>query len=215
VTFSHKAALENMIQRQLRSRGINNPAVLDAMSKVPRHEFVPEAGIEEAYGDHALPTLAGQTISQPYMVARMTELLDVKPGMNVLEIGTGSGYQAAILAAMDAQVTSVERYESLASQARSRLAQLLPDAQIKIILGDGTAGYADNAPYDRILVTAAAPRLPEAYREQLKNPGIVVIPIGDRIQQTLTVFYRHGEDWQRTHDVPCRFVLLIGRDAWP
>ncbi len=214
MTMSYQSAMEQMIRRQIQARGVDSPAVLQAMSRVPRHEFVPDADIEEAYSDQAMATAEGQTISQPYMVARMTQLLDVSPGMHVLEIGTGSGYQTAILAVMGASVTSIERYDSLAADARKRLDRLFPDLPVDIVVGDGTKGYEPHAPYDRLLVTAAAPSLPEACRRQLKEDGVIVIPIGDRHHQILTVFYRRGDDWQRQHDVPCRFVPLVGQDGW-
>ena len=208
------AAAEKMVHDQLESRGIRSRAVLDAMRSVPRHRFVPDLPIEQAYSDRALPTSAGQTISQPFMVARMTELLSAQPGMKVLEIGTGSGYQTAILAHLGLEMVSIERNRDLLERARTILSELCPLAPIQLILADGTLGYPDEAPYDRILVTAAAPRIPKAYESQLADPGRIVIPLGDRHTQTLTVIDRHADQFTADDDVACRFVPLVGEDAW-
>ncbi len=210
----HTAAAEQMVHAQLESRGIRSHAVLDAMRAVPRHLFVPELPIDQAYSDRALPTLDGQTISQPFIVARMTELLSAQPGMKVLEIGTGSGYQTAILAHLGLEVVSVERNPVLLDRARAVLAEACPLAPIHLALGDGTLGCPDEAPYDRILVTAAAPRLPKAYEDQLTNPGRIVIPLGDRHTQALTIIDRHDGRFTTHDDVACRFVPLVGQDGW-
>jgi protein-L-isoaspartate(D-aspartate) O-methyltransferase len=215
-----EAAREKMVRTQLQARGVRSQAVLDAMRAVPRHLFVPELSIEKAYSDRALPTAAGQTISQPYIVARMTELLSVQPGMKVLEVGTGSGYQTAILACMGAEVVTVERSPELLEWARNALAEVCPEvlgtfgAPIRMLLADGSMGAAEDAPYDRILVTAAAPRVPKAYEAQLTDPGRLVIPLGDRYTQTLTIIDRQGDQFTATNDVACRFVPLIGEDGW-
>lgn len=208
------AAAERMVSTQLVARGIKHPAVLNAMRAVPRHRFVPDVTIERAYSDHALPTTAGQTISQPYVVARMTELLSVQPGMRVLEIGTGSGYQTAILAHMGASVVTIERSPELMDRARQVLAEVCSGADIRMLLTDGTLGDPDGAPFDRILVTAAAPHVPHAYLEQLADPGRIVIPLGDRHGQTLTVIDRRADQFTRTDDLACRFVPLVGEDGW-
>ena len=236
-----EAARENMVRSQIETRNIHSRAVLDAMRSVPRHLFVPEVSIERAYSDHALPTAAGQTISQPYIVARMTELLSVQPGMKILEIGTGSGYQTAILAHMGARIVTIERSPELHELARTTLAEVCPGTlipktpgetpggtpggtpgageipgagAIRLVLNDGTLGYPDDAPYDRILVTAAAPNVPNAYEAQLTDPGRIVIPLGDRYTQMLTVIDRQGDQFSATDDVACRFVPLIGKDGW-
>lgn len=204
-----------MVRTQLRPRGIRDPAVLAAMLAVPRERFAPGLSPKLTYADHPLPTDHGQTISQPYVVAHMTELLRVKPGHRVLEIGTGSGYQTAILAYLGSVVVSVERHADLAHSARQRLGELIPDARMTVVVGDGSLGCAEHAPYDRILVTAAAPGLPTALDEQLNPRGRLLIPLGDRKSQVLTVFERDGDEMVRHNDLPCRFVPLIGADAWP
>lgn len=207
-------AARQMVRTQLRDRGIRDVRVLEAMRRVPRHLFVPEVDIATAYGDHALPTAEGQTISQPYIVARMSELLDVQPSLKVLEIGTGSGYQTAVLAALGAQVISLERHASLAQRARQTLKQIVPGAAIEIVVGDGTVGYPLASPYDRILVTAASPRVLDAYRQQLADGGRLVLPVGDRDKQVLTVVDRRGDRYTPRDDLSCRFVPLVGEDAW-
>ena len=184
------------------------------MLEVPRHRFLPGRSVAEAYGDHALPTTDGQTISQPFVVAHMTQCLDVRPGMTVLEIGRGSGYQAAILAAMGARVTSIERHETLARSARDRLAKIVPDYPISIHVGDGSRGFLPSAPYDRIMVTAAAPSLPAHLDQQLASAGKLLIPLGSRSEQTLTLFELFDDELRRRSDLPCRFVPLIGAAAW-
>lgn len=204
-----------MVRTQLRARGIRDAAVLEAMRRVERHRFVPDLPPEQAYGDHALPIDAGQTISQPYVVAHMTEQLRVDPGMRVLEIGTGSGYQCAVLVALGAVVVTVERHAALSEAAKNRLNAICPDADLTFVVGDGSRGHAEHAPYDRILVTAAAPALPAALDEQLAADGRMVIPLGDRSEQVLAVFERRENDLVRRDDLPCRFVPLIGADAWP
>ena len=205
---------QRMIDQQLRNRGIVDEAVLGAMASIPRHRFIPDVPIEKAYSDQPLATAHGQTISQPYMVALMTQRLRVEPNARVLEIGTGSGYQTAILAQLGAIVVSLEQDEFLAQRARDTLGELGYSSNVTIIQTDGSLGWPPARPYDRILVTAAVPHLPQAYRQQLADPGRVVIPIGDLRQQQLTIFdLQHGR-WSHQTDVGCRFVPLVGRDAW-
>jgi len=203
-----------MVQAQIAGRGIDDERVLDAMRRVPRHRFVPRQPMEEAYADRALPTASGQTISQPYMVARMTQLLAVEPGQKVLEVGTGSGYQAALLLELGAKLTTIERYEQLAAPAETLLRELYPEADLQVVVGDGSLGYADAAPYDRILATCGAPDLPDAYRQQLADPGRIVIPTGERGDQILMVYELAAGQWTSTHDIGCRFVPLVGEQGW-
>ena len=203
-------AAERMVRSQLRGRDVRDERVLAAMQHVPRHRFVPEVDMERAYGDHALPTAEGQTISQPYIVAKMTELLAVEPGMNVLEVGGGSGYQAAVLAQLGARVVSMERYASLARQAERTVRAIMPEASVQFVVGDGTLGYPLAAPFDRILITAATPKVPAPLDEQLADPGRVVAPIGDSAQQWLTVRRREGGALTERAVLACRFVPLLG-----
>jgi protein-L-isoaspartate(D-aspartate) O-methyltransferase len=199
-----------MVSGQLRGRGIKDERVLEAMGAVPREAFVSAAERRHAYADEALPIDAGQTISQPYMVARMTELLDVQPGDRILEIGTGSGYQAAVLARLGAHVTSLERQAVLAPTARTRIQDLGLGDQVEIRVADGSLGDPTGAPWDGIIVTAAAPAIPDALREQLADGGHLVIPVGPRDRQILMVVTRHGQDWSEQPDGACIFVPLIG-----
>jgi protein-L-isoaspartate(D-aspartate) O-methyltransferase len=199
-----------MVAEQLRSRGIKNEHVLNAMASIPRDAFVPEDARREAYADEALPIGAGQTISQPYMVAQMTDLLDVQPDNRILEIGTGSGYQAAVLAWLGARVTTYERQESLIADARTRLDALGIGDRVEIHLADGSLGDPGGAPWDGIIVTAAAPAVPNELREQLADGGRLVIPVGPRDRQILTLVTRHGDVWTERPDGACVFVPLIG-----
>lgn len=210
----YAALRARMVEEQIRARGVRDPRVLEAMRQVPRHRFVPEALRHEAYADTPLPTEHGQTISQPYMVARMLELAEIEPGLRVLEVGTGSGYQAALLDRMGAEVFGVERVPGLLESARQRL-DALGAGRVRLLLGDGSLGWRDHAPYDRVLVAAAAPRVPEALKEQLGDRGVLVIPVGDSSTQRLEVWRRTPEGdfaWRRLGE--CRFVPLLGRDAW-
>jgi len=203
-----------MVQSQLVARGITHPRVLEAMRRVPRHLFVPPERVPDAYSDHALPIGAGQTISQPYMVALMTQLLDPAPSHRVLEIGTGSGYQAAILAELANEVVTVEREESLSQRAREVL-ESLGYRNIIFVVGDGTDGYLPLAPYDGIIVTAGAPFIPQPLIEQLAPRGKLVIPVGHRYEQVLTLAEKdeQGKLHISEHGY-CVFVPLIGKHGW-
>ena len=203
-----------MVEIQLRHRGIRDQRVLDAMLRVPRHEFVPSALVNAAYDDRPLPLGDAETISQPYIVAVMTEAARVEPGDKALEVGTGSGYQAAILAYLGARVYSVERNAGLARTARESLARLGYDG-VEIIVGDGSEGYPQAAPYTVIIVTAAAPAVPPALLEQLADEGRLVIPVGDLRQQDLLLIHKQaGQVKTRVLD-PCQFVPLVGKAGWP
>lgn len=203
-----------MVAQQLQRRGIKDRRVLEAMSSVHRELFVPNVPASLAYDDSALPIDAGQTISQPYMVARMTELLQVEAGDRILEIGTGSGYQAAILARLGARVTTIERHADLAEQARERLAAL-DIGGVDLRVGDGSRGDPDGAPWDGIVVTAAAPAIPDALREQLAIGARLVIPVGPRYQQDLIVVERRGPaDWDEWSDGAVVFVPLVGEGGF-
>ncbi|MGE4357496.1 MAG: protein-L-isoaspartate(D-aspartate) O-methyltransferase [Candidatus Omnitrophota bacterium] len=204
---------QKMVNDQLLSRGIKDKRVIEAFLKVPRHKFVSENNITEAYDDHPLPIGEGQTISQPYMVALMTECLDLKGEEKVLEIGTGSGYQTAILAELALEVYSIERFSSLAEKARLALTDL-GYKNIKIKIGDGTLGWEEFAPYDRIIVTAGAPEIPPPLILQLKENGRLVIPLGDSFSQVLTVIEKIGNRIKKEEICGCVFVPLVGRYGW-
>jgi protein-L-isoaspartate(D-aspartate) O-methyltransferase len=207
-------ARARMVQSQLRDRGIKDPRVLAAMAAVPREAFVPEGERGGAYDDGPLPIGAGQTISQPYMVARMTELLRLTGGERVLDIGTGSGYQAAILAQLGCEVLSIEREAQLAATARERLAAQGFGERVEVRTGDGTLGAPEGAPWDGIVVAAAAPAIPDTLREQLAERRRMVIPVGSRREQNLIVVERNGTEWREWSDGPCVFVPLIGEAGW-
>jgi len=203
-----------MIEIQLRHRGIRDERVLDAMFCVPRHEFVPPSLVSAAYDDRPLPLGDAETISQPYIVAAMTEAAEVHPGDKALEVGSGSGYQAAILAYLGARVYTIERNPVLAQSASERLPRLGYDG-VQVITGDGSEGYPPAAPYEIILVTAAAPVVPSALLDQLAEGGRLVIPVGDlRYQELLLNIKQAGQIKTRLLD-PCQFVPLIGKGGWP
>jgi protein-L-isoaspartate(D-aspartate) O-methyltransferase len=205
-----------MVDTQVRARGIRDPRVLKALEKVPRHLFVNEALRDQAYNDNPLPIDGGQTISQPYIVALMTEALELTGSEKVLEIGTGSGYQTAILAELADHVFSIDRIASLAGNAR-RLLESLNYYNIAIRVGDGTLGWKDEAPFDAIMVTAGAPDIPKTLVEQIAVGGRLVVPVGGRHSQALIKLTRLSES---IHDVKkedlggCRFVDLIGEYGW-
>jgi len=203
-----------MIERQLRCRGISDQRVLEAMFEVPRHEFVPLPYRPEAYDDRPLEIGDGQTISQPYMVAAMTEAARIEPGDKVLEIGTGSGYQTAILAHLGAEVITMERIPRLAEAARKRL-ERLGCRGIQVVPEDGSEGYPAGAPYPAIIVTAAAPQVPQVLAGQLAEGGHLVIPVGTLQLQTLEVICRQGDTFSVRNLDPCQFVPLVGKQAWP
>ncbi|HHL40642.1 MAG TPA: protein-L-isoaspartate(D-aspartate) O-methyltransferase [Deltaproteobacteria bacterium] len=199
-----------MVERQIEARGIKDRRVLEAMATVPRHEFVPETYRDEAYADHPLPIGEGQTISQPYVVALMTELLDLKGGEKVLEIGTGSGYQAAVLAAVTERVYTMEIRAALAKEAAARL-ERLGYRQVRTRLGDGYYGWPEEAPFDAIIVTAAANHVPPPLLAQLKEGGRLVIPIGStRYYQTLTRITRVEGEFEVEHVTSVMFVPMVG-----
>jgi len=202
-----------MVERQLVRRGIRDARVLEAMREVPRHMFVAPGMEARAYDDNALPIGEGQTISQPYMVALMTQALELSGTERVLEIGTGSGYQTAILARLAEQVFSVERVSSLARTARETLEQL-GMSNVAIRTGDGTIGWKEFEPYDRIIVTAGAPEVPPSLTEQLSDPGIMVVPVGSQGLQQLKVVRRQGGTLSTSDAGGCVFVPLLGREGW-
>ena len=204
-----------MVRAQLRDRGIRDERVLAAMGTVPREAFVPEEWRADAYADRPLGIGGGQTISQPWIVARMAELLGPREGDRVLEVGTGSGYGAAILARMGCRVTSVERDPVLAAGARDVLARLGFNDRVHVAVGDGSLGLPEGAPWDGILVAAAAPAVPPSLRRQLADGGRLVIPVGSRRSQDLRVATRRGDDVDECSYGPCVFVPLIGAEGWP
>ncbi len=202
-----------MVDEDIIPRGVKDPRVLAAMRKVPRHLFMPEALRERAYGDHAMPIGEGQTISQPYIVALMTELMELKATDRVLEIGTGSGYQASVLAELSEKVFTVERVKPLADRARAALDRLgYRNVAMKVF--DGTYGWKDMGPYDAIIVTAASPDVPQPLVEQLKPGGRLVIPVGERYSQVLLQIVKTADGVLRRTSVPVVFVPLIGNHGW-
>ena len=202
-----------MVKTQLIPRGIKDKGVLNAMKKVPRHLFIDESIQYMAYDDMALSIGKGQTISQPYMVAVMTELLELKGNEKVLEIGTGSGYQAAILAELAKDVYTVERVALLANRTEERFHSLGYN-NIHIKVGDGTLGWSEEAPFDRIIITAGTPRIPEPLIEQLFEGGIIIAPVGDRFSQQLLKVRKSKGKLLEDYHTPCVFVPLIGEHGW-
>lgn len=202
-----------MVEDQLVKRGIRNQAVLEAMRKIQRHLFVTEKEWERVYDDTPLSIPCSQTISQPYMVALMTELIEPDKNKKVLEIGTGSGYQTAVLAETCQQVYSIERHEELAEQAKIILKEL-GYQNVKIKTDDGTVGWKEQAPYDAIIVTAGAPEVPDIFVEQLVDRGIMVIPVGTHYRQNLELVQKRGDSYIKKTICGCIFVPLIGRGGW-
>ena len=212
-TDATRAARARMVTRQLAGRDIRNPRVLEAMRAEPRHVYVSGRLQGEAYEDHPLPIGEGQTISQPYVVASMTEHLRVAPGMRVLEIGTGSGYQTAILARLGAEVFSIEIVEALCARSRETLELTLPPearARVHLRCGDGYRGWPEAAPFERVIVTAAPPRAPAPLVEQLAPGGRMVIPVGDQVQALLLLRRDAGGELHREHLYGVRFVPMTG-----
>lgn len=211
-----EAERKQMVDRQLRRRGVSDERVLAAMGSVPRHLFVPVRHRPEAYGDFPLSIGMGQTISQPYMVASMTEALRLQPHERVLELGTGSGYQTAVLAKLAHRVYSIERIESLSQAASSVLSTLEFLDRVQLAVGDGSLGWSEEAPFDAIMVTAGAPLVPQPLLDQLAPGGRLVIPVGARHLQRVEI---HSKDKDGQIGVeestPCRFVDLIGQHGWP
>ena len=203
----------HMVRDQLEARGLHDPRVLAAMAQVDRAAFVPLALQAHAYEDRPLPIGHGQTISQPYMVACMTALLALTPTARVLEIGTGSGYQSAVLASLAAEVHTLERHAALAEAALERFRRL-GIHNVTVHHADGSLGWPARDPYDAILVTAAAPKLPEALLGQLADGGVLVCPVGDRKEQQLVVVHREGDTFSQRNDTRCVFVPLIGAQGW-
>lgn len=208
-----KSLREKMVRAQIEARGIRSERVLQAMREMPRHLFVKESLRDEAYGDHPLPIGEGQTISQPYMVALMTELLGLEGNEKVLEIGTGSGYQSAILARLAARVITIERIKRLSDSAKAVL-DSLKISNVDFRVGDGTLGLEEEAPFDGIIVTAGSPAVPETYKSQLAEGGRMVIPVGDDFTQTLFKFRKRGDKWEKERFTGCVFVKLIGKHGW-
>ncbi len=208
------AARRRMVDEQLAARGIHDERVLAAMRAVPRHAFVPPESVGRAYDDCALGAAEGQTLSQPWIVARMLALAELAPEHTVLEIGTGTGYQTALLARLVAHVYSVERIPALVGTARARLLAL-GIANVDLLAADGTLGWQEFAPYARVLAAAAAPHVPAALRAQLADGGVLVLPVGGADLQRLEVWRRRGGDFVHERHGECRFVHLIGDDGWP
>ena len=206
-------ARREMVDRQLRARDIVDEDVLRAMERAPRELFVPERERRRAYDDAALPIGHGQTISQPYMVARICEAMAVRPGQRVLDVGTGSGYQVAVLAELGADVVTIERIPELAQQARDNLARVGYE-NVEVVVGDGTLGVPERAPFDAIGVAAAAPGLPQRLYDQLRPGGRLVVPVGGPRAQRLEVIVRSPEGPAVVHSVPCRFVPLVGEEGF-
>jgi len=204
---------EYMVATQLIPRGIRDPRVLEAMRRVPRHLFIDGPAGRSAYDDMALPIGEGQTISQPYMVAVMTELLELKGEEKVLEIGTGSGYQAAVLAELCREVYTIELVAALGERAAKKFSGLYYQ-NIHLKVGDGTLGWPEKGPFDRVIITAAAPRIPDPLLEQLALDGILIIPVGSRYSQQLLKIRKKADGLTEEYHTPCVFVPLLGEYGW-
>lgn len=208
-----KLLRDRMVDTQLVPRGISDLRVLEAMRNVPRHLFVPESLQDSAYADMAMAIGENQTISQPYMVAIMTELLGLKGNEKVLEIGTGSGYQAAVLAALSKEVHTIERIPVLSERAANKFRESGLE-NIGTHVGDGTIGLPENAPFDRIIITAATPDIPAPLIDQLKDGGVIVVPVGERFSQILIKGTKVNNTLSKEYHTPCVFVPLIGEFGW-
>ena len=202
-----------MVQEQLRDRGIRDERVLAAMSKVPREQFAATESLSQAYGDYPLPIEAGQTVSQPYMVASMIEALVVNPSDKVLEIGTGTGYEAAVLGELAAEVWTIERVPELAGKAQEILARL-GYANVHVLENDGSLGLPEHAPFPKILVAAAAPLVPQSLIDQLAEGGSLVVPVGSRVDQQIHLIRKINGEAVITRRELCRFVPLLGQEGW-
>ena len=211
--MDYKTLRELMVKAQLVPRGIRDTRVLDVMRRVPRHLFVDSSIQPEAYEDMALSIGEGQTISQPYMVARMTELLELKGDERVLEIGTGSGYQAAVLAELAKEIYTIERVASLGERAIERFRSLYY-TNVHVKIGDGTLGWPEKSPFDRIVVTAASPKIPDPLIGQLSVGGILLAPVGSRYSQELLKVRKTDQGISEEYNTPCVFVPLIGEHGW-
>jgi protein-L-isoaspartate(D-aspartate) O-methyltransferase len=211
--INYVEARERMVEEQLISRGVNDPRVLRAMAKVPRHLFLESELWDHAYEDHPLPIGANQTISQPYIVALMIETLELKGAEKVLEVGTGSGYAAAVLSELCAQVFSVEAVEELALKARTLLSSL-GYRNVSVLVDDGTLGWEEHSPYDAIVISAAAPCIPRPLVEQLKIPGYLVFPMGEKELQALVRIRKERAGIREEYLGDCRFVKLTGKYGW-
>jgi protein-L-isoaspartate(D-aspartate) O-methyltransferase len=210
----HARLRKLMVERQIASRGIRDARVLSAMEEIPRHLFIPPTLAASAYSDAPLPIGEGQTISQPFIVAEMTQALRLSGSEKVLEVGTGSGYQTAILCRLAREVVTVERIGPLQDGARALLEEL-GFANVRFRTGDGTEGAPEEAPFDRILVTAAAPGIPPPLYEQLRDGGILVIPLGERFEQELVRVRKEGGEARKAYLGGCRFVPLVGKYGFP
>jgi len=207
-------AAAEMIERQLLRRGIRDHRVLHAMAAIPREDFVPEKFRDIAYSDEPLPIGYGQTITQPYMTALMAEMLELRGDEKVLDVGTGSGYHAAVLGALARRVVSIERIPELCVQARANLMRAGWAKNITVVCGDGSLGVPEEAPFDAISVAAASPFTPPALIEQLCDPGVLVIPVGSRDQQDLRIIHKRNGSLFTRASSGCRFVPLVGRQGW-
>ncbi len=211
--MNYQLAREEMVDVQIARRGIRDERVLEAFRTVPRHLFVPARDRDHAYADSPLPIGKGQTISQPYIVAYMTDLLNLQGDEIILEIGTGSGYQAAILGGLAAEVHTIERHDKLARAAQKRLSKLGYE-NIHVHQGDGTLGLLEFAPYAAVMVTAAAPAVPRPLLEQLQDGGKLIMPVGERFGQVMELWQRRGEEFTSKKLAPVAFVPLLGRHGW-